>query len=174
MEPVKLQGRRLVVRDWHADEAEGRYRIFGNPEVRRFLSFGVDSIEEAAAELGSVIASQSPSQPRPSYFLAVELIATGRKIGNVGFEYRGGAADDGTDVAEIGYFSELSAWGCGYATEASMLIIEYAFSLGAATVIAECDQQNVASEAVMRRCGMSLLEPISPGRVRYTISSPAP
>jgi RimJ/RimL family protein N-acetyltransferase len=54
--------------------------------------------------------------------------------------------------------------------EASKLIIEYAFSLGAATVITECDVTNSASERVMQRCGMAQLKAINPGRLLYGCS----
>lgn len=170
MNVVNLQGERLIVRDWRIDEVEGRYRIFGDNAVRRFLSFGADSIEEAADELRRIVASQSVDHPRPSYYLAVELISTGKTIGNVGFEYRAGSAHDNSDVAEIGYFFEPSSWGHGYATEAAGLIIEYVFHLGAATVIAECDEANSASERVMQRSGMTPRDPISPGRLLYGIN----
>lgn len=170
MDLVNLCGGRLVVRDWRIDEVEGRYRIFGDQKVRRFLSFGSDSMADAADELRGIVASQSMDHPRPSYFLAVELISTGKTIGNVGFEYRASAARDHSDVAEIGYFFEPSSWGHGYASEASKLIIGYAFHLGAATVIAECDQANLASERLMQRCGMARLDPINPGRLLYGIN----
>jgi ribosomal-protein-alanine N-acetyltransferase len=168
---VNLQSERLIVRDWRITEAEGRFRIFGDPKVRRFLSFGAASMEEAANELRRIVASQSINPPRPSYHLAVELVSTGKTIGNVGFEYRAGTASGNSDVAEIGYFFEPFSWGYGYAAEASILIIDYAFRLGAATVIAECDEENSASERVMQRCGMASLDPISPGRLLYGIKS---
>jgi RimJ/RimL family protein N-acetyltransferase len=153
---VKLQSERLTVRDWRADEVEGRYRIFGNPEVRRFLSFGSDSMKDTARELDSVVKSQSIAHPRPSYFLAVELISSGQTIGNVGFEYRRSSTGDDPDVAEIGYFFEPSSWG-------------HAFRLGAERVIAECDEKNSASENVMKRCGMTPLDSINPRRLLYGI-----
>lgn len=166
---MKLQSERLTVRDWRADEVEGRYRIFGNPEVRRFLSFGSDSMKDTARELDSVVKSQSIAHPRPSYFLAVELISSGQTIGNVGFEYRRSSTGDDPDVAEIGYFFEPSSWGHGYASEASLLVIQYAFRLGAERVIAECDEKNSASENVMKRCGMTPLDSINPRRLLYGI-----
>ncbi|MFT4799409.1 MAG: RimJ/RimL family protein N-acetyltransferase [Candidatus Azotimanducaceae bacterium] len=120
--------------------------------------------------MDQIIASQRADHPRPSYFLAVERISTKKTIGNVGFEYRASAAHCNSDIAEIGYFFEPSSWGNGYASEASMLIINYAFELGASRVIAECDEKNSASERVMKRCGMMPLDPINPARLLYGIT----
>jgi len=115
--------------------------------VRRLLSFGSASTEDAALELDQIIVSQRADHPRPSYFLAVERIATKKSIGNVGFEDHAGAAHGNSDIA-----------GIGYASEASMLIINYAFELGASKVIAECDEKNSVGERVMKRCGMVPLD----------------
>lgn len=159
-----------MVRDWRIDEAEGRYRIFGNPRVRSFLDFGLDSISEANEELENIVNAQQQAHPRREYFLAVELLASGQTIGNVGFEYRPGAAGYGGDQAEIGYFFEPEYWGYGYATEASKLAIEFAFTLGASEVIAECDVKNNASEKVMNRCGLQRLYKVGNNRVRYGVA----
>ena len=45
---VHLEGRHLIVRDWHLDEVDGMHRWYGDPTVRKFLSFGADSIEESS------------------------------------------------------------------------------------------------------------------------------
>jgi hypothetical protein len=95
---VKPQSARLIVCDWRIDEVEGSFRIFGNPRVRIFLSFGVASIEAAAKELERIVASQTADHQQPSYFLAVEVSISSQTIGNVGFEYRSGVGT-GPDVA---------------------------------------------------------------------------
>ena len=161
--PVHLESERLIVRDWRVDEVDGIHRWLGNPSVGKFIAFGANSREESEQHLhGTVIPSQN-LYPRKEYFLAVELIESGQTIGNVGFDWKGSKS------AEIGYFFEPSSWGFGYAQEASNLIIQFAFDLGAESVLAACDEDNIASEKVMQRCGLSRQAPIEAGRLLYKI-----
>ncbi|MBV9382558.1 MAG: GNAT family N-acetyltransferase [Streptosporangiaceae bacterium] len=56
---------------------------------------------------------------------------------------------------EILYSLAPGAWGKGYATEAAGAVLEYALGpLGLPEVLAEVDEGNVASAAVVRRLGM--------------------
>lgn len=160
---VPLSGERIVVRDWRVDELEGMHRWLGNDQVRKFLSFGTSSVDESAAHLRDVIDSQKES-PREHYYLAIELVESGMTIGDAGFSWKG------EGIAEIGYFLEANYWGNGFATEAAKMMTSFAFDLGANTVLASCDVENIASEKVMRRCGMGILESDDPGRLLYGIT----
>ena len=160
---VHLESDRLVVREWRAEEVEGMHRWFGNPEVRRFLSFGADSKAESERHLLDTVLPAQHQDPRREYYLALELKATGRTIGDVGFEWKG------PGLAEIGYFLEPHAWGEGYATEAVKLLLSHLFRLGAEAVIASCDENNGASENVMVRCGLRRQPAEEPGRLLYKI-----
>ncbi|MFT5012279.1 MAG: ribosomal-protein-alanine N-acetyltransferase [Patiriisocius sp.] len=157
---VPLSGERIIVRDWRVDELEGMHRWLGNPQVRKFLSFGTSSIDESAAHLRDVIDSQKEN-PREHYYLAIELKESGMTIGDAGFSWKG------KGIAEIGYFLEPDYWGKGFATEAAKMMITFAFGLGADQVLASCDVENADSEMVMRRCGMEKLESDDPDRLLY-------
>lgn len=160
---VHIEGERLIVREWRVDEVDAMHRWFGDQRVRKFLSFGAASKEESEKYLLENIVPSQTKVPRTEYFLAVELKESGQTIGDVGFEW----IDQ--RVAEIGYFFEPSYWGQGYATEAAKLITQYAFEIGADTVIASCDKDNNASERVMQRCGMLEQQSSEPGRLVYSV-----
>jgi RimJ/RimL family protein N-acetyltransferase len=68
--------------------------------------------------------------------------------------------DDSEDAEiEIVYSLEPDRWGHGYAAEAAVAILDYAFEvLGLGRVLAEIDRDNAASEAVARRLGMRPVE----------------
>jgi RimJ/RimL family protein N-acetyltransferase len=83
--------------------------------------------------------------------LQVRRSEDGLAIGGVGCK---GAPDDAGRV-EIGYGLADSARGQGYATEAVRGLIHWLRDQGVGEVIAECDPDNVASIAVLRRCGFS-------------------
>ncbi|WP_263458531.1 GNAT family N-acetyltransferase [Brenneria tiliae] len=62
----------------------------------------------------------------------------------------------------LGYWLGAAYWGKGYCTEAVLEVLRYGFSrLGLQRINARCYDNNVASEKVMRRCGMRK-EPESP------------
>ncbi|MFI7633263.1 GNAT family N-acetyltransferase [Nonomuraea sp. NPDC049400] len=64
---------------------------------------------------------------------------------------------------EVFYSLEPSAWGKGYATEAAGAVVAYALGpLGLPEVLAEVDEGNAASVAVIERLGMTPFE-VVPG-----------
>ena len=102
--------------------------------------------------------------------MAIEFQTNGLVVGDAGFERS--CASGEMREGRLGYFLEPEYWGRGYATEAAVLVLDFAFrDLGAAVMRASCDARNGASERVMQRCGMQL-EPgaETPGRCAYRIS----
>lgn len=81
--------------------------------------------------------------------LQVRRREDGLAIGGVGCK---GAPDDDGRV-EIGYGIAESARGCGYATEAVCGLVGWLRDRDVGEVMAECDEGNAASIAVLRRCG---------------------
>lgn len=63
---------------------------------------------------------------------------------------------------EVIYSLAPGAWGNGYATEASRAVVEYALgTLGLPEILAEVDERNTASTAVVERLGMTPFEVVS-------------
>lgn len=106
---------------------------------------------------------------------AIVLKATGELIGAVGLvpyidafnvipalRHFAGANDDGSRphaTAEVGLFwcIDPAHQRKGYASEAAQTMIDYAFNtMHLARIIATTEQDNVASQAVMRKLGMTL------------------
>jgi len=82
--------------------------------------------------------------------------ATGRWIGRAGPWYPAGWPGP-----EIGWAFDRSAWGNGYATEAALRCVTFAFEvLGWDRVVHPIDPANAASIAVAQRIGSTLLGPI--------------
>jgi [ribosomal protein S5]-alanine N-acetyltransferase len=64
---------------------------------------------------------------------------------------------DGRDEVEVAYLLDKNYWGQGLAKEAAGAILEYGFgSLGLSRLICLIDPQNVASQKVAERIGMTL------------------
>jgi RimJ/RimL family protein N-acetyltransferase len=183
MNGIRLKGERLVLREWRPDDREAMYRLMGDPHVTRFLSWSTLTPAQCRRRLDNFIDGQycyarkagrarallrraigrateprlacvgGPNCRRSRYQFAVELKPSSRVIGEVGFEWR--FKPRALSEAEVGYFLEREFWGHGYATEAALLVINFAFTtLGADVVTAACDPRNHASEQVMQRCGL--------------------
>ena len=56
---------------------------------------------------------------------------------------------------EIGWHLHPDAWGHGYASEAARAVLDHAFASGLPRVLAVTHRENLASQAVARRSGMS-------------------
>lgn len=96
------------------------------------------------------------------------LEGTDRVVGTVGF-YRG--FTDG--VGEVGYVLHEAQRGKGVMTRALRLVVAYAFdALGLRAVVAWSDPNNVASHAVLRRCGFVLADGEDEGRFRFELVAP--
>jgi RimJ/RimL family protein N-acetyltransferase len=125
------------------------HALRGDPEVVRYLYDEPLSRSEAGDRLAQL--RSEISEPDQWMNLAVEVVATGQVVGDVGLCWR----SDTHRRAEVGYTLLPDHRGLGYATEAATAMVELAFgSLGAHRVSGHLDQRNRASAAVLERLGM--------------------
>lgn len=161
--PIEIPGTRILIREWRDGELEGMHRWLSDPAVNHFLSWGTRTLKESEDHLREALRAQRV-RAREKFYLAVELLGSpGITIGATGFSW----IESG--VAEIGYFLEPAYWGHGYATEAAQMTIGLAFDHGAKRILASCDAENGGSEAVMKRCGMTLRESKDSSRLVYCL-----
>ena len=118
------------------------------PDVRRFL---FDGAAPSAAEVAETIEeSIGDFAARGFGVWLIELGSTADLIGTAGLRPLGSSG------LEIFYSLAPGAWGHGYATEAARTVVEYGLGpLGLPEVLAEVDEGNAASVAVVRRLGMT-------------------
>ena len=149
---MKLETPRLVLReymsrDWYAVldyQSDGRYLRFC-PWAKRTPA--------AARAFVDQFTGWARQSPRYRYQLAVTLGQGGTLIGSCGI--RKAAADD--QEAELGYEIAPDHWGHGYATEAAVAMVGWAFgALGLHRIIAHCLAANRASARMLEKVGMTL------------------
>lgn len=149
---VPLHTARLVLRPWrpdHPDDRDAYRRMFGDPDVVRYLYVGV--LDHAAADAQLAGRHDSITGPGGWMNLGVELAATGAVVGDVGLTWLG----DDHRQAEIGYVFDPVHQGNGYATEAASAMVDAAVDqLGAHRVCGKLDGRNEASAALLARLGM--------------------
>ncbi|MBQ4397301.1 MAG: GNAT family N-acetyltransferase [Clostridia bacterium] len=135
-----LETERLMIRRFRPDDAAALYTYLSKESVVRYEPYDPYTPEQARRE--------AEYRSRSEDFFAVTL-KDGTLIGNV---YLGRRE---LDCAELGFVFDDRWQRCGYATEASRAILNYAFgTLQKHRVIAGCDVRNVRSWKLMERLGM--------------------
>ena len=143
-----LSTERLVLRPVMADDHAAVLAHWTQPDVRRFLFDGAALSGVEVAE--TIDESIGDFAARGFGVWLIELGSTADLIGTAGLRPLGSSG------LEIFYSLAPGAWGHGYATEAARAVVEYGLGpLGLPEVLAEVDEGNAASVAVVKRLGMT-------------------
>jgi [ribosomal protein S5]-alanine N-acetyltransferase len=150
-----LTTERLALRPVTAADHAVLLAHWSAPDVRRFL---FDGATLSAAEIAEAIADSARDFAAAGYGLwlvyekgGVDLVGT---AGLRPLEHAG---------LEIFYSLVPGWWGNGYATEAARAVVETALGpLGLPEVLAEVDEDNASSVAVVKRLGMEAFD-VVPG-----------
>jgi RimJ/RimL family protein N-acetyltransferase len=148
----RLVTERLLLRSWHADDAEAALGTYGDAEVARWLSPAMDRVPDAAAMrllLQQWIAEDNRMTP-PTGRWAIEERDTARLIGGAVLL----PLPPGDEDLELGLQLHPAAWGQGYASEAGSALARWAFGQGLDEVLAVVRPVNKRGAAMARRIGM--------------------
>lgn len=148
-----LTTERLRFRPLEYSDAPMLRTFFENPEAVKYLFIKdpIDAYLEAW-----LIRAQGRYRNRGDGLFALEHRETGEFIGQCGLIWQ---QVEGKEELEIGYHLMPGHWGHGYATEAAIACREFAFREKLAPrLISLIHPENVRSQAVARRNGMSLLK----------------
>lgn len=137
--------RRLELRDWREADREPWAAMNADPAVRQYFPTVLDRAESDE----SFDRISSGLRERGWGLWAVEL--EGRFIGFTGLAIPSFMPD-----TEIGWRLSADAWGHGYATEAAVAVLQFAFrDLDLGKVVSMTAVQNIPSRRVMERIGMT-------------------
>ena len=147
---MQLQSERLLLREFEHSDWPALHAYTSDPEVVKYMPFGVNTEAEARAHIAECLATAA-EEPRQIYELAVVLRVENRLIGTatlaLHFRERRNAS--------FSYLFHRDYWGRGYATEAMRRLIDYGFTeLQLHRVEDSCDTRNLASARVMEKLGM--------------------
>jgi RimJ/RimL family protein N-acetyltransferase len=156
-----LSTERLVLRPVTADDHAALLAHWTQPEVRRFL---FDGAAMSAAEVAETIEESIGHFAARGFGIWLIELASGARLAGPAAGLADLADLAGTaglrpleeSGLEIFYSLAPGAWGHGYATEAARAVMEYGLgALGLPEVLAEVDEGNAASVAVVKRLGMT-------------------
>jgi RimJ/RimL family protein N-acetyltransferase len=146
---------RLTLRPFTQDDAPDLFGIFSLPEVARWSGTGtpMTDVSEASARIDRM-PTRTGDHPAAGIFAIVPHGAE-RLVGMAMLVPL--PPSDGFESAhlEVGWHLHPDAWGHGYATEAASALVERAFAMDVPSVHAVTDPENVRSQAVCRRLGMT-------------------
>jgi RimJ/RimL family protein N-acetyltransferase len=147
MEP--LLGDLTTLREFRTSDLDDYLAIAGDDRVTAWMAF--DSYDRTkAAEVLAGIIERSSREDRPDHMLAVTRQDDDHVIGFARI------APSGSSGAKLGYAINADEWGRGYATDASRVLLRFAFTtLGRHRVTAAIGPENEASIAVVKRLGFS-------------------
>jgi [ribosomal protein S5]-alanine N-acetyltransferase len=150
-----LQTDRLLLRPVTALDLTALVVHWTQPDVRRFL---FDGAVLSTDEVTVVIAESQRDFAAAGYgFWIIRQLNDddGTLAGTIGLRQLDNLGP------EIVYSLSPSVWGKGYATEAARAVVDYALGpLGVPEVLAEVDNGNTASVAVIERLGLTAFDEI--------------
>lgn len=140
---------RLELRPYDVKDVAGLHRLWTEPGVRRYLWDDVVIPVERALQV--VESSRGHWETAGYGQWTVRLAGTSEIVGFCGFR-----PADWQHAPELLYGLATRYWGCGYAYEAAMAVLEFGFTtLGFSSVVAATDAPNAASVRLMERIGMT-------------------
>lgn len=149
MHPVRITGETALLREFAHDDAGMLFKVYGDDEATRHLSFEPKKIEEVEEIVTAAIEAAS-ADPRTVYMLTVADIESQELIG---------AARLALDVhqsAQIGFALRPDQWGHGKGTETVRLLQVLGFrELGLHRIWGARSPLNEASARTMLTAGMT-------------------
>ena len=140
-----LETDRLILRDWREEDLVGLDQIFSNEEHARYIG-GVQERWQTWRMLASMIGHKVL---RGFTLFAVEEKQSGAFVG-----WSGPWFPEGWPEHEIGYSLVPSATGKGFAKEAVVASIQFAYeTLGWTTAVSNINADNLASQKVAASVG---------------------
>jgi len=145
----RLETERLLLREWTLEDLPRVVPIYTDPVVMRHVGKDPDLSPEGVER--GIRATLRRYERHGMGFMALVRKRDGDLLGHCGLQRY-----DGTLDVELGYLLRRDARGRGYATEAALASVAYAFDvLDLKRVVAVVVEQNRPSIAVLERVGMT-------------------
>lgn len=141
---------RLLIKPIELNDLEDVFRYANDDSIDMMLFYPHRTIEATTEFINIAVTEWNKEEPIDREYVVVD---NGTIIGGINIE------QCGDREYELGWVIAKKYRGLGYATEAARALLDYAFNkLNATKVIAQCDNRNIASEKVMKKLGMTLID----------------
>jgi len=149
---IILETKRLILRHQVIEDLDALWALYCNPNITRYIPDAPRTREEAKEELEWHMHGH-PKYPELGLWATIHK-ETGKFIGRCGLL----SWDiEGVHEVEVAYTIAQEYWGRGLASEAAQGILKYGFEqLNLARLICLIEPENIASQRVAEKIGMSL------------------
>ncbi|MBE6523020.1 MAG: GNAT family N-acetyltransferase [Thermoplasmata archaeon] len=144
---MELSTPRLLLRPWIQSDASDLFSLASDPAIGLLAGWKPhESVDESAAIIDTVFS-------KPLVFCIVSR-ASNRPVGCVELSRKPQILRSGPNDVELGYWVGQRYWNQGFATEASMEAIRYAFEVeGVQNIWCQTAERNPQSARVQEKCG---------------------
>lgn len=142
--------RRLLARSFTSSDVPAFVEYRADPDVARYQSWS-DFTPERGRDFVESLRGVTPGVPGEWFQFALEMRSSGALVGDIAFKVD---ADEPRE-AEVGFTLAPAHHGRGYATEALLALLGYAFdSFSLHRIVAVTDALNAPAAALLERVGM--------------------
>jgi RimJ/RimL family protein N-acetyltransferase len=147
---MELVTQRLVLRELRESDLDATAALYSDATFRHYEG-ELQSKEEIAPAFKAYL-DRISQEPRERYILAVTIPPDDQLCGYIDLMERKRSSREWA----IGWGINPGLWGRGYASEAALAVLRFAFEeLKAHRVMASCHADNLASARVMEKLGMT-------------------
>lgn len=146
----ELRTERILLRRPTANDDENLYQLHSSPAVMKYINGGIPhSRAEVSQYHKQLLENLSSGDPKYNFWIA-ETIDDRQFIGWFILKYM-----DNTEEIEIGYRLMEESWGKGYATEGSVIILDYGLNtIKLPRIMGIARPDNLASRRVLEKIGL--------------------
>lgn len=141
-----LQSDRLVFRKWTENDLDDARKLWGNPNIMKYISKGVHTDEQIIELLRKQVERDKETGLQ---YWKLHQKSDNSFAGCCGFR----VYNEEQKILELGYHVAENHWGKGFATEAGKRAVEYAFTLAVNKIFAAHHPDNQASQNVLEKLG---------------------
>lgn len=156
---IHIETERLILREILPIDVEGMFELDSNPTVHKYLGNNPVKTKQEATNVIKFIREQYEERGI-GRFATIEK-STGDFIGWSGLKLNLDEKEELNGIRnfyDIGYRFIPRFWGCGYATESALAVLDYGFNeLDIKTICGAADIKNVASNKVLQKIGLKYI-----------------
>ncbi|HOE53538.1 MAG: GNAT family N-acetyltransferase [Bacilli bacterium] len=149
---MKLATKRLILRPFTLNDVDAVQKYSSKESVTRYMMWGPNKYEDTKRFVSSVV-SRNSETPRDVFDFIVTL-KDGTVIGACGLYF-----DEYPKPPTLGWVFDDTYWNQGYGTETGRALLAFGFNtLKVKSILATCDNENIASARIMEKIGMRYVE----------------
>lgn len=155
---LTLETKRLLLRPLELSDAEAFFAMDNNPNVHKYL--WQQPTQEVSEIIKVIEMVQKQYEDNGIGRFATILKETGEFIGWTGIKFVNDHVENGnTNFYDYGYRLDEKFWNEGYATEASLVWLEYGFNqMKIEKMNAYTHAENLASNHILQKVGFQFME----------------